>query len=148
MIQAAITLVAVALLSFISKDRILMAAAIVLAVLSVIDNRQILTLLQKNAFPIGIFFLMIFILLPIATQKISLLEMGNRLLSLEGALAIAAGFAVSFIGGKGVGILSSQPTILAGVTVGTLIAVLFLDGLPAGLIIAAGLMTMLGKIPG
>ncbi len=140
MIQVVSTFLAIALLSFITKDRILMFAAILLAVLAAIDSKPVITLLQKNAFPIGIFFLMLFILLPIANQKTSLANMAGQLVSIEGALAIIAGLAISFIGGKGVGVLANHPTVLMGVIVGTLIAVLFFEGLPAGLIIAAGLI--------
>lgn len=145
MIQAAGTLLVVALLSFIAKDRLLMAAAILLALLAAVDGREALGLLQKSAFPLGIFFLMAFLLLPIATQKISLVNLAGGLLSVKGAVAVAAGLGISFIGGKGVGILTTQPTVLVGVIVGTLMAVLFLDGLPAGLIIAAGLIGVADK---
>jgi uncharacterized membrane protein (DUF441 family) len=140
------TLVAVAVLSLITKDRLLMAAAVLLAVLAAADLKPVLEALQKSAFQIGIFFLMVFILLPVATQKVSLTNIGGRLLSLEGLLAVAAGIAISFIGGKGIGVLSSQPTIMLGVITGTLIAVLFMEGLPAGLIIAAGLFGIAQKL--
>lgn len=148
MIQALATLLAVALLSFISKDRLLMTAALILALLAVLDSRPTFALLHKHAFTIGIFFLMLFILLPIATQKISVIEMSNRLLSFKGALAVVAGLAASCVGGKGVTTLAHQPSILAGVLLGTLIAVLFFDGLPAGLIIAAGFIGLIEQIFG
>jgi uncharacterized membrane protein (DUF441 family) len=140
------TLVVISVLSLITKDRLLMSAAILLAVLMAADVKPALDTLQKTAFQIGIFFLMVFILLPIATQKISLANIGGRLVSLEGLCAVAAGIAISFIGGKGIGVLSSQPTIMLGVITGTLIAVLFLEGLPAGLIIAAGLFGIAQKL--
>ncbi len=148
MIQAVSVLFAVALLSFLFKDRVLMASAIVLLVIAATDFKPLFGLLQKGAFQIGIFFLMIFILLPIATGKISFIDSGRRLLGVEGALAVLAGIGISYIGGKGVGVLSGHPTVLAGVVLGTLIAVLFLDGLPAGLIIAAGLVGLAGKYVG
>lgn len=140
MIQVVSTFLAIALLAFITKDRIMMFAAILLAVLAAVDSKPVITLLQKNTFQIGIFFLMLFILLPIANQKTSLANMAGQLVSIEGALAIIAGLGISFIGGKGVGVLASHPTVLMGVIIGTLIAVLFFEGLPAGLIIAAGLI--------
>lgn len=148
MTQAAGTLLVVALMSFVAQDRLLMAAAILLALLAAVDGRELLGILQKGAFPLGIFCLMAFILLPIAMQKISLADMAGRLLTVKGGIAVVAGLGISFIGGKGIGILSSQPTVLAGVIVGTLVAVLFFNGLPAGLIIAAGLISLADEYVG
>lgn len=147
MIQAVTALAAIAVLSLAAKDRMLMAAAIVLALLAALESRPVFALLQKHSFQIGIFFLLLFLLLPIANQKISLTEMSRQLLSLEGAMAVMAGLAVSVVGGRGAPVLVGQPTILAGVVVGTLIAVLFFQGLPAGLIIAAGLLGVLRLSP-
>ncbi|RWS45082.1 DUF441 family protein [Bacillus mycoides] len=42
----------------------------------------------------------------------------------------------------GLGVLPMNPTILLGVLIGTLMAVLFTKGLPAGLIIAAGIIAI------
>lgn len=143
MIQAVAALLAIALLSFISKDHMLMAAAILLAVLAAVDNKPTFALLQKNSFQIGIFFLLLFILLPIANQKFALADMARQLMSMKGILALVAGLGVSIIGGKGTAVLAGNPATLIGVIIGTLIAVLFFDGLPAGLIIAAGLIGFL-----
>ena len=81
-------------------------------------------------------------LMPIASGKITSDDVLKLILSPVGIGSIMAGFAVSYIGGKGVGIFSANPTILLGVLIGTLIAVLFMKGLPAGLIIAAGVMAI------
>ncbi|MGE5477947.1 MAG: DUF441 family protein [Bacteroidales bacterium] len=148
MYQAVGTLLALAVLSFLAKDRMLTAAALLLAALVAVDGRTAFELLHKNAFQIGIFFLLVFLLLPIASQKVPLAGMAGQLLTLDGLLAVAAGLGISYIGGKGVGVLAGHPTVLAGVILGTLLAVLLLDGLPAGLIIAAGLVGLMHKAPG
>ena len=147
MLQAVAALVAIAALSLISKDRMLMAAAVALAILAVLDSRPVFALLQRHSFQVGIFFLLLFLLLPIANQKISTTDMARQLLSIEGAVAVMAGLAVSIVGGRGTAILVWHPAILTGVIIGTLIAVLFFQGLPAGLIIAAGLLGFLRLSP-
>lgn len=147
MLQAVAALVAIAALSLISKDRMLMAAAVALAILAVLDSRPVFALLQRHSFQVGIFFLLLFLLLPIANQKISTTDMARQLLSIEGAVAVMAGLAVSIVGGRGTAILAGHPAILTGVIIGTLIAVLFFQGLPAGLIIAAGLLGFLRLSP-
>ncbi len=147
MFHAVAALVAIAALSLISKDRMLMAAAVALAVLAVLDSRPVFALLQRHSFQVGIFFLLLFLLLPIANQKIAIADMARQLLSVEGAVAVLAGLAVSIVGGRGTTILMGHPAILTGVIIGTLIAVLFFQGLPAGLIIAAGLLGFLRLSP-
>jgi uncharacterized membrane protein (DUF441 family) len=151
MIQALGALLAIALCSWIFKDHMLTAAALLLAALTAAGaapmfeqhHKAALTLLQKSAFPTGIFFLMVFIMLPIANEKVSLVNLGGQLLSVEGLLSVAAGLLISFAGGKGPAVLSSRPDVLTGVILGTLAAVLFFGGLPAGPLIAAGLIGLL-----
>jgi uncharacterized membrane protein (DUF441 family) len=148
-------LLVIALFSWVFRDHMLMTAALLLAAVAATGawpaltplQNMVLTTLQKYAFQTGIFFLMVFIMLPIASQKISAGALVGQLSSIGGALAVVAGLAISFAGGKGVAVLASQPETLVGVILGTLIAVLFFDGLPAGLIIAAGLIGLLQKIP-
>ena len=99
--------------------------------------------IQQYAFPIGIFFLMFFLLAPVTSGKVSSDHIMKVLTSPIGWGSIVAGFIVSCIGGKGVGVLPMNPTILVGVLIGTLLAVLFAKGLPAGLLIAAGIIAII-----
>ncbi|QDX95404.1 DUF441 family protein [Brevibacillus laterosporus] len=85
---------------------------------------------------------MLFLLLPFANGKASVDNIMKVFSSPTGIGAICAGFVISYIGGKGVSVLPDAPVLLIGVLVGTLIAVLFAKGLPAGLIIAAGIIAL------
>jgi uncharacterized membrane protein (DUF441 family) len=99
--------------------------------------------MQEYAFPVGIFFLMFFLLVPVTSGKVSSDHIMKVLTSPIGWGSIVAGFIVSCIGGKGVGVLPMNPTILVGVLIGTLLAVVFAKGLPAGLLIAAGIIAII-----
>lgn len=68
---------------------------------------------------------MLFLLVPITSGKITSENVIKLITSPIGLGSILAGFTVSYIGGKGVGVLPMNPTILLGVLIGTLIAVLF-----------------------
>ncbi|MBA4602124.1 DUF441 family protein [Thermoactinomyces mirandus] len=142
MTPALISLLLIALMSAMFRDYLLSSAAILLLVVHLLQIRPVTTALQKYSFDIGIFFLMIFLLFPLASGKFDPMEMTKELLSPAGIMAFLAGLTVSFIGGKGLGILPSQPVILFGVLAGTLVGVLFFRGLPAGLIIAAGIVAL------
>ncbi|MGA8942879.1 MAG: DUF441 family protein [Thermoactinomyces sp.] len=140
MTSVVIPLLLIALLSALFKDYLLALAAILLLLVQLLQIKPVTAVLQKYSFDIGIFFLMIFLLFPLANGKFDLMEITKKLLSPAGIMSFLAGLAVSFIGGKGLGILPSQPVILFGVLTGTLVGVLFFRGLPAGLIIAAGIV--------
>ncbi|SDY85628.1 DUF441 family protein [Bacillus sp. 166amftsu] len=132
----------IVILSLLVKDYALAGVACLLGVLLAVGQRTLLHLIQQYSFPIGIFFLMLFLLVPITSGKITSESVIKLITSPIGLGSILAGFTVSYIGGKGVGVLTMNPTILLGVLVGTLVAVLFTKGLPAGLIIAAGIITI------
>ncbi|PFD39281.1 DUF441 family protein [Bacillus cereus] len=130
-------------LALLIKDYALAGAACLLGVVLAVGQKTLLHLIQQYSFPIGIFFLMLFLLVPITSGKITSENVINLITSPIGLGSILAGFTVSYIGGKGVGVLPMNPTILLGVLIGTLIAVLFTKGLPAGLIIAAGIIAII-----
>ncbi|PFD98417.1 DUF441 domain-containing protein [Bacillus cereus] len=132
----------IVILSLLVKDYVLAGVACLLGVLLAVGQRTLLHLIQQYSFPIGIFFLMLFLLVPITSGKITSESVIKLITSPIGLGSILAGFTVSYIGGKGVGVLTMNPTILLGVLVGTLVAVLFTKGLPAGLIIAAGIIAI------
>ena len=131
------------ILALVVKDYVLASATCLLGVLLAIGQKAIFHYIQQYAFPIGIFFLMLFLLVPITSGKISSDNIMRLITSPIGWGSILAGFIVSFIGGKGVGVLPLNPTILLGVLIGTLMAVLFTKGLPAGVIIAAGIIAII-----
>ncbi|WJE83914.1 DUF441 family protein [Bacillus sp. DX3.1] len=130
-------------LALLVKDYALAGTACLLGVLLAVGQKALLHLIQQYSFPIGIFFLMLFLLVPITSGKITSENVIKLITSPIGLGSILAGFTVSYIGGKGVGVLPMNPTILLGVLIGTLIAVLFTKGLPAGLIIAAGIIAII-----
>ncbi|ETT86940.1 DUF441 family protein [Bacillus mycoides] len=130
-------------LALLVKDYALAGAACLLGVLLAVGQKTLLHLIQQYSFTIGIFFLMLFFLVPITSGKITSEHVIKLITSPIGLGSILAGFTVSYIGGKGVGVLPMNPMILLGVLIGTLIAVLFTKGLPAGLIIAAGIIAII-----
>lgn len=142
MTQVVIAFLLIATVSAFFKDYVLASATTVLLIVYVIQFKPLVILLQKHSFQVGIFFLMIFLLLPLTNGKFNLVGLAKELVTPIGIIAVLAGFIISYIGGKGLGVLSTQPVILFGVIVGTLVAVVFFRGLPAGLIIAAGIVAL------
>lgn len=145
MSQAAVALLLIFVLSLFFKDHILAAAAMLLFVLTLFVDKSTLAAASKPAFSIGIFFLMVFILMPVAAEKVKWADLLVQLKNPMFFVAIAIATAISYFGGRGVSFMQ-QPHILFAVVIGTLMGVLFLKGLPAGLVIAAGIASVLTSL--
>lgn len=58
-------------------------------------------------------------------------------------LAIVIGVLVSWLGSRGVSLMSNQPSTVAGLLVGTVLGVALFKGVPVGPLIAAGILSLL-----
>ncbi|NTU22759.1 DUF441 family protein [Brevibacillus sp. HB1.2] len=146
MLHTTIILLVIALLSLVAKDLVLVYASLLLLGLSLLKAVPVMDAIQKPIFHVGLFCLMVFLLIPIAKEKYDFISLGKEMVSWKATIAILAGFIISYVGGKGLSILPDQPVVFIGVTLGTLLAVLLTNGLPAGLIIAAGCIALLSRI--
>lgn len=142
MTQAGLALILIFALSLLFKDAILAAAAMMLFIFSLVVDKDTLSAASKPAFSLGIFFLMVFILMPVASEKVKLADLLVQLRNPMFFVAVGVAAAISYMGGRGISFMQ-QPHILFAVVIGTLIGVLFLRGLPAGLVIAAGIVSVL-----
>jgi len=144
MSQAGIILFMVSLVGICFGDYLLSAAAVSLILLTAVLGKGVLVSLGKPVFSLGIFFLMVFILLPIASEKVRFSDLTAHLRNPLFYVTMATAVIISYLGGRGVGFLQ-QPYILFATILGTLLGVLFLKGLPAGLIIAAGVISVMAR---
>jgi uncharacterized membrane protein (DUF441 family) len=125
------------------KEYALAIAASTVGILLAMGQKLRYMRCSNMPFRLAFFFLMFFLLVPVTSGKVSSDHIMKVLTSPIGWGSIVAGFIVSCIGGKGVGVLPMNPTILVGVLIGTLLAVVFAKGLPAGLLIAAGIIAII-----
>ncbi|MFB6434780.1 MAG: DUF441 domain-containing protein [Candidatus Malihini olakiniferum] len=100
-------------------------------------------LVEKYALSIGILILTIGVMAPIASGKISAHDFFQSFLNWKSLVSIAVGVAVSWLGGRGVSLISHQPSIVSGLLIGTVAGVALFRGVPVGSLIAAGLLSLL-----
>lgn len=102
---------------------------------------------QQYGLTLGVIILTIGVLTPIAMGKIQPKDVLNTFLSLESIFAILVGIFATWLGARGLNLMSNQPHILTSLLVGTIIGVAFFRGLPIGPLVAAGLISLfyLGK---
>ena len=141
----AIFLVVLIFLGVVGNNSSITISATVLLLMQQTFLAKYLPYLEKYGLNLGIIILTVGVLAPIISGKIQLPSF-IALLNWKMLLAIAIGILVAWFGGRGVGLLGTQPVLITGLLIGTIIGVSFFGGIPVGPLIAAGILSlMLGK---
>ena len=141
----AIFLVVLIFLGVVGNNSSITISATVLLLMQQTFLAKYLPYLEKYGLNLGIIILTVGVLAPIISGKIQLPSF-IALLNWKMLLAIAIGVLVAWFGGRGVGLLGTQPVLITGLLIGTIIGVSFFGGIPVGPLIAAGILSlMLGK---
>lgn len=69
---------------------------------------------------------------PIASGTLPASTLLHSFVNWKSLVAIAVGVFVSWLGGRGVTLMSSQPSLVAGLLVGTVLGVALFRGVPVG----------------
>lgn len=137
----ALLLVALILLGVISNNNSVTISATVLLLMQQTLLAKYIPFMEKHGLNIGIIILTIGVLSPLVSGKVPLPHI-TALLNWKMCLAIVVGILVAWLGGRGVTLMGSQPTLLTGLLVGTIIGVAFVGGIPVGPLIAAGILSL------
>ncbi|MGL9773733.1 MAG: DUF441 domain-containing protein [Sodalis sp. (in: enterobacteria)] len=136
-------LLGLAALGIISHNNTVTVAILVLLIIRLTPMEQYFLWVEKQGLTIGIIILTIGVMAPIASGTLSASTILHSFLHWKSLLAIVIGVAVSWLGGRGVSLMSSQPSVVAGLLVGTVLGVALFRGMPVGPLIAAGLLSLL-----
>ena len=141
----AIFLVVLIFLGVVGNNSSITISATALLLMQQTFLAKYLPYMEKYGLNLGIIILTVGVLAPIISGKIQLPGF-VALLNWKMLLAIAIGILVAWFGGRGVGLLGTQPVLITGLLIGTIIGVSFFGGIPVGPLIAAGILSlMLGK---
>jgi uncharacterized membrane protein (DUF441 family) len=145
--MTSLLLLGLAALGIISSNSPVTIAMVVLLLLRVLGLQQTFPWLEKYGLTIGIIILTIGVMTPLASGKISLQMVGQSFLHWKSLIAIAIGILVAYLGGRGAMLMTNQPTVVAGLLIGTILGVALFKGVPVGPLIAAGILSLLiGKM--
>ena len=136
-------LLGLAALGVISSNSPITIAMVVLLLIRVLGLQQAFPWLEKYGLTVGIIILTIGVMTPLASGKISLQTVGQSFLHWKSLAAIGVGILVAYLGGRGAVLMGSQPTIVAGLLIGTVLGVALFKGVPVGPLIAAGILSLL-----
>ncbi|MEC0123776.1 DUF441 domain-containing protein [Paenibacillus pabuli] len=141
--MTSLLLLVFAALGIISSNTPVTVAMVFLLLLRVLNLNQAFPWLEKYGLTVGIIILTIGVMAPLASGKISLQTIGESFLHWKSLLAIGVGLLVAHLGGRGATLMSTQPTVVAGLLIGTVLGVALFKGVPVGPLIAAGILSLL-----
>lgn len=140
---ASLMLLLLAALGLFSNNTPVSIAMIVLLLLRMLNLHQTFPWIEQYGLHIGIIILTIGVMAPLASGKLTMQTIIQSFLHWKSILAIVIGIFVAFLGGRGATLMTNQPTIVAGLLIGTIIGVSFFRGIPVGPLIAAGLLSLI-----
>ncbi|ARU64779.1 DUF441 domain-containing protein [Histophilus somni] len=141
----ALLLVSLILLGVLGNNSSITISATILLLMQQTFLAKYIPFTEKYGVNIGIIILTIGVLSPIVSGKVQLPNW-TALIHWKMFLAMAVGVLVAWFGGRGVNLMGTQPSLLTGLLVGTILGVAFLGGVPVGPLIAAGILSLfIGK---
>lgn len=141
--QGVLAILIILILGILSRNNSLALSATVVLGLKLLNLKEILILLDKNAIKWGIIILTVGILTPFVTGKITLKDIENILTTPVAIIALLAGAITVILSGRGLGLISSSPSIVVGIVLGSVIGVAFFKGVPIGPMTAAGIVAVI-----
>lgn len=138
----AILLVVLILIGVLGNNSSITISAAVLLLMQQTFLAKYIPFLEKNGLNIGIIILTIGVLSPIVSGKVQLPDF-KSLLDWKMFAALFVGALVAWFGSRGVNLMGTQPVLLTGLMIGTVIGVAFFGGIPVGPLIAAGILSLI-----
>ncbi|MCF7520473.1 DUF441 domain-containing protein [Neisseria sp. ZJ106] len=135
-------LVTLILLGVLSNNSSITVSATVLLLMQQTALAKYIPFAEKYGLSLGIILLTIGVLSPLVSGKIQIPGFA-AFLNFKMLAAVAVGISVAWIAGRGLPLMSSQPVLVTGLLIGTVIGVAFTGGVPVGPLIAAGILSFI-----
>jgi uncharacterized membrane protein (DUF441 family) len=124
----------------VAKNRLItLAAAIVLLLRVTRTPPQVLAFLEAWGVEIGLVFLSLAVLAPLASGRVAVRNLESALVSPEGLAGVTGGLVAAWMNARGIEYLQAQPTTIVAMVVGSVLGATFLRGIPVGPLAAAGI---------
>lgn len=137
-------LIALLAVSMMAKNRLItIAAATVLLLRVTTAPAAILTFLEDWGVEIGLVFLTLAVLAPLASGRIVVRDLTHVLVSPIGLAALTGGLVAAWMNARGIEYLRAEPATIVAMVIGSVLGATFLRGIPVGPLAAAGITWML-----
>ncbi|WP_019532730.1 DUF441 domain-containing protein [Paenibacillus ginsengihumi] len=141
-----ILLVVLIIIGLLGRSHIITTAACVLLVVKLISLDRYLPTIERRGLELGLLFLTMGVLVPFASERISLKDVTSVFTTWPGILALLGGALATYMNGKGLALLKIDPQLIVGLVLGSIIGIIFLRGIPVGPLMAAGITAFLLKL--
>ncbi len=132
-------LVILLIIGILAQSEVIAMASCLLLMLRLLKANRVFPFLQNRTLDLGILFLLLSILSPLAAGKVGKTELIYCLTSKAGIIAIIGGLLATWLNGRGINLMQEQPEIILGLILGSLLGIVFFQGVPVGPLTAAGL---------
>lgn len=139
-------LVILIIVGLIGRSPIIATAASMLLVLKLTSLERYFPAVERRGLEIGLLFLTISVLVPFANEKVSWRDVTPLFTTVLGILALAGGAIATYMNGKGLDLLRTEPHIIVGLVIGSIIGIVFFRGIPVGPLMAAGITAFVLKL--
>lgn len=139
-------LVALLLVGIIARSNLIATAACVLLLIKFANLNFMLPILEKRGLEVGLLFLLLAIMVPVATGQVTEKELLYNFTTIPGILAVVGGALATHLNGEGLKLLQLDPELIFGFVVGSVIGIVFLGGVPVGPLMAAGVTALFLEI--
>lgn len=130
--------------ALVAKNRLItLAAAIVLLLRVAKAPPSILSFLEAWGVEIGLIFLSLAVLAPLASGRIVVRNLPSMLLNPVGLAALVGGLVAAWMNARGIEYLQAEPATIVAMVIGSVLGATFLRGVPVGPLAAAGITWML-----
>ncbi len=139
-------LVILIVIGLVGRSPIIATAASILLVLKLTSLERFFPAVERRGLELGLLFLTISVLVPFANEKVTWKDITPLFTTLIGVFALAGGALATYMNGKGLDVLRTEPRIIVGLVIGSIIGIVFLRGIPVGPLMAAGITAFLMKV--
>lgn len=129
-----------------AKSSLISTSACIILILKFTHLNFIFPFLEQHGLQIGLLFMLLSILVPLANGKISNRDIIYNATSLPGIMAIIGGTLATHLNSQGLKLMQVNPEIIFGLVIGSIIGILFFNGQPVGPLMAAGVAALFTEV--
>ncbi len=133
-------------LGLLARSDLLLIASLILLGFKLIHLDQGLMIIDQIGIKVGLIFLLMAVLVPLVNGSISVVEILKSYKSILAFFAMISGLLATKIVGVGLDLLDQEPELIIAMLFGSIIGIVFFDGVPVGPLLAAGLTAIFYKI--
>lgn len=141
-----IILVILIIIGIVSRASILATAASFLLILKLLSLQRYFPAIERRGLELGLLFLMISVLVPLVNGKVAAKDMLTTFVTVGGICALIGGVIATYVNGQGLYLLKTDPQLMMGLVIGSVLGIVFLKGIPVGPLMAAAIAAMLMKV--